>query len=251
MTTGAIAGTQSTKNLKLIGVIASLLGVQVDLSQWSGWKLTIESPTGQGAQARLQPRGPGAGGPTLIERWIEDSAFVVPAGTTQVIDAGIESGASSALVASTLDIVVPNAEDGSAGCPVGSLVYATVASAAGKPKLLAAVRKDDNTITVSSSGSGFGAVLDSAGVSGTCVASTVDIALANVAGDQFTIKETTPGGTAADHFSAFRVNDTTVRVQAHTAAGALVAGNTSVVKVHNVGQVGHETSTVRWVVVRP
>jgi len=81
-------------------------------------------------------------------------------------------------------------------------------------------------------------LLDTAGVSGVNVAGTNDIALANSVGDRLSVLQTLAGGGAADHFSVFRVSATVVRVQAHDAAGALVATNTSTVKVYNFGGAG-------------
>lgn len=79
---------------------------------------------------------------------------------------------------------------------------------------------------------------------GTLVAGTVDIALANVAGDRLVVKQLTAGGTAANHFQCYRVNDTTVRVHAQTVAGALQNANTSTVRVYNMGAPDCITTTL-------
>jgi hypothetical protein len=83
----------------------------------------------------------------------------------------------------------------------------------------------------------YGAVQDSAGVSAALTAGVnATIALANVAGDLLAVKEVATGGGAADHFSVVRVSNSLVKAQAHDAAGALVAGNTSTVRVYTLGQ---------------
>lgn len=80
-----------------------------------------------------------------------------------------------------------------------------------------------------------GVLVVPAKATGTLVAGELaTIALPNASGDLLAVAQVTAGGSAADHFSAVRVSDTLVKAQAHDAAGALVAGNTSVVAVYNL-----------------
>lgn len=210
------------------------------------FKMTLESPDGQRIFAQLmQARG----GAFLVEATKLGADLVVPEGGAADLDG--ETGTTTLVASSKVVTVTPPAEGGAA-VPVGSLVYAIHTTPAGVAKPLTAVRTDDDTITISSIGDGYAAKLDSTGVDGTLVAGHKDdIALANVAGDLLAVKEKTAGGSAADHYSIVRVSNTLVKVQAHDAAGALVAGNTAVVTAHNFGQKGHDTSLVRWVVIRP
>lgn len=228
-----------TPTKSLLETIAQILGVDFTLLD-NQFKLTIQGVPDGGVYASLQP----ANGQTQVDKFLSTGSFAVPA-NEGTLDADIVSG-TSALVASTVDITIAG------GVPVGSAVYATVQSAAGTAKLLSAVRLSATQIRVSSPGSGFGALLSSAAVSAVLAAGVnATVALANVAGDVLAVQETATGGTAADHFSIVRVSDSLVKVQAHNSAGALVGTNTSTVSAYNFGQAAHETSTIRYVVVRP
>lgn len=237
-----LPSAMATQTKNLLASIAQILGVDLTLTDSRFvFKLECRDPDGQHVFYSMVP---GAGGATQGEVIKKASNFVVPA-TEGTLDTDSTSGTAT-MVASTIDVTVTG------GVPVGSSVYATVTTPGGKTKELAAVRKNATEITISSPGSGYGALLASTGVSGALVAGVKsDFALANVAGDVLAVRETVAGGAAADHFSVVRVNDTTVKAQAHDAAGALVAGNTSTVQVLNFGQAAHETSLVRWIVVRP
>lgn len=157
---------------------------------------------------------------------------------------------TATLVASTVDVTVTAPPDGAAAVPVGSLVYATVTTAAGKPKLLSAVRLSDTQIRISSTGSGYGALLESAGVAATLVAGTVDATLANVVGDRLSVALVTPAGTPGV-LSVKRKSATEVTVESWLAGAGIEVLDTSDVKVYNFGQAAQETSLVRWAVVRP
>lgn len=238
--TATLSATNPAKLNSFLETIAQVLGVDITLLE-GNFKLEFQS-IGNGDELYAVLR-PGAGGPSQIERLVKAAALVIP--ETDAIDADTVSGTTT-LVNSTKDVTITG------GVPVGSAVYAIATTPAGKHKSLAAVRKNATEITISSAGDGYAALLDSAGVSGTLVAGVKsDFALANAAGDLLAVMQTAAGGAAADHFSVVRVNDTTVKAQAHDAAGALVAGNTSTVKVYNFGAKGHDTSLVRYIVVRP
>jgi hypothetical protein len=226
------------KTRNLLQTIAQMLGKEFTLTD-PQFKLLIQGTLDGGLFHQLM----GNGGAAQGEAMIAVPSLVVPA-TDGTLDADIVSGTAT-LVASTVDVTVTG------GVPVGSTVYATVETGAGTRKELSAVRLSATQIRISSPGSGFGALLSSASIAPVLVAGTVTTALANVAGDVLAVLESAAGGAAADHFSVVRVSDANIKVQAHDAAGALVAGNTSTVRVYNFGQAAHETSTVRWVVVRP
>lgn len=244
MTTTFNART-GTRIKNLMELISDALGVDIDLADSASFKAVLESRDGDSITLRVTPLDQGL---AMTSSVISDGEIVLPASGAPDVDA---SSGTATLVASTVDVTVTTPAH-SVAVPAGSTVYATVTTGAGKTKLLSAVRLSDTQIRISSPGSGYGAVLSSAGVNGTLVAGTKsDIALANVAGDLLAVKETTPGGAAADHFSVVRVDNSNVKVQAHDAAGALVAGNTSVVTAFNFAQPAHETSLVRWIVVRP
>ena len=238
--TATLSSSNPAKLNSFLETIAQILGVDITLLE-GNFKLEFQA-IGSGNELYAVLR-PGAGGPSQIERLIKTAALVIP--ETDALDADTVSGTTT-LVASTKDVAIAG------GVPVGSSVYAIATTPAGKHKPLTAVRKDADEITISSAGDGYAALLDSAGVSGALVAGVkADLALANVAGDLLAVKETAAGGDAADHFSVVRVSDTEVKAQAHDAAGALVAGNTSTVKVYNFGAKGHDTSLVRYIVSRP
>lgn len=157
---------------------------------------------------------------------------------------------TAVMVASTVTVTVPDEPDGGPAVPTGSSVYATVTTPGGVPKKLTAVRASDSTITISSVGSGYGELLESAGVSGTLVAGTVDITLANAVGDRLAVVMTASGGTPGI-LSVKRKSSTKVTVGSWLAGTGIEVADTSTVKVYNFGQAGHETSTTRWAVVRP
>ncbi len=229
----------------LLRTLAQITGKDIDLTNSSSFRAVLESSDGKALNFRVYPLDQGT--PTT-QNATASADLTIPSGGAPDLDGAT---GTATMAASTIAVTVPTPDNGVA-VPVGSSVYATVATGAGKPKLLSAVRTSDTVITISSTGSGFGALLASAGVAATLVASEkADIALANVVGDLLAVELTTTGGTVADHFSVVRVSDSLVKVQAHTAAGALVAGNTALIKVYNLGQAAHETSTVRWAVVRP
>lgn len=231
----------------LLRTLGQVTGKDILLPSSRAFRATIESNDGQALNFRLFSLDQGLAENNTRGNAIASTSLVIPSGGPADLDGAT---GTAILVSSTVDVTVPTPDVGVA-VPVGSSVYATVTTPGGVPKKLTAVRLSDTQIRVSSPGSGYGALLESAGATGINVAGTVDITLANVAGDRFAVVESAAGGSAADHFSVFRVNDTTVRVQAHDAAGALVAGNTSTVKTYNFGQAAHETSTVRWAVIRP
>ena len=79
---------------------------------------------------------------------------------------------------------------------------------------------------------------------GTLVAGVVTIALPNAVGDVLLVKQESSGGVAASHFAVVRVDSTSVRVFAHTAAGALQNANTSTVRVYNMGAVKTACATL-------
>ncbi len=230
----------------LLRQISQTLGADINLQRSPSFKLSIESLNGQDVNFKYHPLDQG---PSGRQNNIRSSAFAVPSGGPADLD-GIYG--TTTLIGSTKTVTPTAPAEGGVAVPVGSLVFATATTPAGVSKKLTAVRASDTTITISSAGDGYGELLESAGVAGTLVAGEkADIALANAAGDRLSVVETAAGGSAADHFSIVRVSDSLVKVQAHDAAGALVAGNTSTVKVYNFGQKGHDTSLVRWCVVRP
>ena len=224
----------------LLRTLAQITGKDIDLANSKSFRAVLDCPDGKAINFRVFPLDQGV--PTTQNATASESLDVPTDGPA---DFDGVSGTTT-LVASTKDVTIAG------GVPTDAVVYATHTTPGGVPKYLAAARKDADEITISSAGDGFGALLDSAGVQGTLAAGHLDtIALANVAGDLLAVKEVTPGGSAADHFSVVRVSDSLVKVQAHDSAGALVAGNTSVVKAYNFGQKGHDTSVVRYAVIRP
>jgi len=100
-----------------------------------------------------------------------------------------------------------------------------------------------NTATVRAHKFPVGAAA-AATATGTLVAGVATIALTNAAGDILLVKQETAGGTAANHFSVVRVDNNSVKVYAHTVAGALQALNTSAVRVYNMGAVKAAASTL-------
>lgn len=232
--------SMSAKAATFFSTLFQMIGVSsADMSRSKGVGVTLKCLDGDAITAEIQPLDQG----NMIRKLVESGSLVVPSGGAADLDGDV---GTATLVASTVDVTVPG------GVPVGSLVYAIATTREGVHKFLTAVRKSATEITISSAGSGFGALLDSAGASGALTAGeNAAIALVNAAGDLLAVKQTAAAGAAADHFSVVRVSDALVKVQAHDAAGALVAGNTSTVKVYNLGQAGHDTSLVRWAVVRP
>lgn len=209
------SGTNS-KLAGIISTIASMLGVEFDFSNSKGFHIQLDTTDGDTLVVRGQPDDQG-------------SAFqktAVP--STDMADAG---GHSSALTAGAATINLANA--------VGdrlSVVKTATGGTAGDRYSVA--RVDASSVAVKSH-------VDATTASSALVAGTKDITLANLVGDRLAVLETVAGGTAAASFSVSRVNATTVRVQAHDAAGAFVAGNTSTVKVINSGpDTSLDTSTV-------
>ena len=86
----------------------------------------------------------------------------------------------------------------------------------------------------------WGQVVDT--VQGTLVAGTLTPTLPNAVGDRLIVEQVSAGGDAADHFSVFRAGANTVTVFAHDAAGAVVATNTSVVRVVNMGRLPRDVT---------
>lgn len=156
---------------------------------------------------------------------------------------------TATLVASTVTVTVPAPATGVA-VPVGSTVYATTTTPAGVAKLLSAVRLSNTQILVSSLGSGFAALAAASGVTGVLVAGTLDTLLANVVGDQLAVILTAAGGTPGV-LSVKRKSATEVTVESWLAGVGLEVLDTSTYKVFNFGQPGHDTSLIRWAVVRP
>jgi hypothetical protein len=227
----------------LLDMIAQAMDFDIDLSHSASFRMKIESQDGKSCYVDLAPLDQGK--PMRRVHRLAD-ALVVPEGGAADFDGAV---GTAVMVASTITVTVPTPAEGGAAVPVGSTVYATVTSEGGKPKLLSAVRASDTTITISSPGSGYGALLEAAGVSGDLVAGTVDLALANVAGDRLSAVVVTPGGTPGI-LSVKRKSDTEVTVESWEADGA-ESDDTSTVKAYNFGQAAHETSTVRWAVIRP
>lgn len=224
----------------LLETIAQVTGKDINLANSKSFRTVLESSDGVTLNMRVFPLDQGS-----VTQLTGRAAADLTIPTSGGADLDGVTGTST-LVASTKDITIAG------GVPVGSVVVATVDAAAGQPKTLTAVRKNATEITVSSAGSGYGPKAATDGVSGTLVAGEkADIALANVAGDLLAVRLVTTGGVAADHFSVVRVSDALVKVQAHDAAGALVAGCTSIVQVFNFGTAAHETSTFRYTVTRP
>jgi hypothetical protein len=208
------------------------------------WSIHLRgNPGGQSMTCAVRPHN----GPYHSIEGIADLDTLLAALSSTV--GGVSSGTAT-MVGSTVTVTVPALADGDPAVPVGSTVYATVTTAAGKSKLLSAVRASDSTITISSPGSGFGALLASAGVDGTLVSGVKDITLDNVAGDQLGVIMKTSGGTPGV-LSVKRKNDTEVTVQSWLAGTGIQTSDTSVVTVFNFGQAAHETSIVRWAVIRP
>lgn len=229
----------------LFETIFNALGeTDLDLSGSAAFKMAVETLDGKSVSYRITPLDKGfAHRPKMV---LAENLDIPQSGGA---DFDGEAG-TAILVASTVDVTVPDPADGGDAVPVGSTIYATVTSSGGVPKLLSAVRVDESTIRISSPGSGFGALLASAGVDGTLVSGTVDILLSSAALDQLAVVLKTSGGTPGV-LSVKRKSATEVTVQSWLAGTGIQTSDTSVVTAYNFGQAAHETSTVRWVVIRP
>lgn len=229
------------KTRNLLQTIAQMLGKEFTLTD-PQFKLLIQGTRDGGLFHQLM----GNGGATQGEAMISVPDLVVPA-TDGTLDADITSGTAT-LVASTVDVTVPG------GVPVGSTVYATVTTPAGNTKSLVAVRKSATEITISSPATGATAFKNLAATDGVATAAlsggTIDRALANVAGDHLVVVRLASAGTPGV-LSVKRKSDTEVTVESWLAGSGLQVLDTSTCTVYNLGQLAHETSLVRWVVVRP
>jgi hypothetical protein len=236
--TGVAPGIQS-----FFEGIGEQVGTDFDFSMADAFRVTLET---DGTRLNVKPE-------TLSQGFSMRSVNIA----AEEIDLPVSGPANlngatgtATMVASTVTATVPDEPDGGAAVPVGSSVYATVTTPGGVPKKLAAVRATDSTITISSAGSGYGELLESAGVSGALVAGTKDLTLANAVGDRLAVVMTASGGTPGV-LSVKRKSATEVTVESWLAATGIQVLDTSTVKVYNFGQAAHETSTVRWAVVRP
>jgi len=222
----------------LVSSIFQMLGLTYDLSRSPSFRVVIDCPDGVGLAVTPSQY---EGGPPFRTIQVPPTALQVPSGGG-TLDKDVSEGTTT-LVASTKDVTVD--------CPTGSTVYAAVTTGAGKTKQLTAARVDDSTIRISSPGDGYAALLESAGVAGTLVAGTTDIALANVAGDRLAVVMEDDNGGTPGVLSVKRKSNTEVTVESWVDGTGVQALDVSDVKVYNFGQKGHETSVVRWAVVRP
>lgn len=235
----------ATQVQNFFSTLFNMLGVSTaDLSQSASFRTLVETRDGSSVTYAVTPLDRGV---SLTGEPILSSDLVVPTSGSADLDGAV---GTATLVASTVTATVPTPTDGSAAVPVGSTVYATVETAAGKPKLLSAVRASDSTITISSTGSGYGALLESAGVTGTLVAGELDVTLTNAVGDRLCVALVTSHGTAGV-LSVKRKSGSEVTVQSWLAATGIQVLDISDIIVYNFGQAAQETSTVRWAVIRP
>lgn len=230
----------ATKIRNLLETIAQITGKEIDLSHSAGFKCTLDSPDGKALNLRIVPADQGY----VTQKDGQPAAdLVIPSGGGADLD-GVTG--TTTLVGSTKDVTIAG------GVPADAIIYATHTTPAGVAKRLTAVRKDADEITIASAGDGYGALLDSAGVDGALTAGVnAAIALANAAGDLLAVKLKTLGGVAAASFAVVRVDNTSVKVLAQKADGSLEDGCTATVTVYNFGQKGHDTSLVRYAVIRP
>lgn len=193
------------------------------------FKLTLQSLGGKAVHASLQK----GGGPFQVEGVIKAGALVVPEGGAAEGDV---SFGSTTLVTSYKDITVTALPEGGDPIPEGAVIYAIASTRAGVAKALRVERVSASVFRIHSEGNGFSGPLVADTASGALTSGTADYAMvgAVTAGDLFWVEEISTGGDPADHFSAFRKDADEITVQAHDAAGALVATNTSTVRVHNL-----------------
>ncbi len=244
MTTSVFGTGTSARVENLFQAISELTGVVFNFGLTKAFRVTLE--TNDGENVVVRPASLGAG--------VKQSASIVQGPSLAVPASGAPDMAGSegtaTLVASTVTVTVPTPEDGNVPVPVGSTVYATVTTEAGAAKRLSAVRASDTTITISSPGSGYAALLESAVAAETLVAGTVDVTLANLVGDRLVVALNVAAGTPGV-LSVKRKSATEVTVQSWLDATGIQALDTSTVKVYNFGAAAHETSTVRYAVIQP
>lgn len=222
---GVSASVQS-----LIQTIGQALGKDFDFSQTDKFRILLETYDGNNivAQAFTLDKGPNPTIKTTLE-----ADLAVPSGGSAEGDISFGTGT---LVASTVEIAVPDPGDVAATVPTDAVLYAVATTEGGNAKSLHIERIDDDTIRVSSDGAAYVGPVESDTGLGTAVAGTLDVVMndAVLATDLIFVEEVTAGGGAADHFSGFRKDADEITIQAHTAAGALVATNTSAFRIHKV-----------------
>jgi hypothetical protein len=238
------ANTDPKIKYLLQGILQATGTTDVDLSGSASFKAVLETRDGKNLSVKVIPLDQGVCHSTVK---VTGTDLVVPSGGTADFDGAY---GTAVMVASTITVTVPVPDVGVA-VPTGSLVYASVTTPGGNTKRLVAVRASDTQITISSAGSGYNNLLESAAVDATLIAGTKTFALANVVGDRLVAVEKTAGGGAAAYFGILRSSDANVIVNAQSADKSFAVTNTSVVTAYNFGQAAHETSTVRWVVIRP
>ena len=194
--------------------IFQMLGIEYDFSGSPSFKVSLDCRDGDSVTVDASAYESGA---VYHSQVVPPYSIAVPAGGG-TLDADMSSG-TAVMVASTIAITVPQPADGlTVAVPVGSTVWATVTTPGGVPKKLVAARTSNTQITVSSAGSGYGALLESAGVVGTLapftghVSGKVDVTLANAVGDRLGVVVDTEHGTPGV-LSVKRVNGTTVRIE--------------------------------------
>lgn len=215
---------------KMLDTISQMMGVSFDFTNSASMRVTIESSDGQTAHIRATPLDRGD---SLRTTFVPGSEVDVPSGGAADIDG---EAATGSLVASKLDLTIPDPSEGGEAVPSDAILYAMATSPLGVAKAVHAERLSATQVRVASDGPGYAGPLEMDTVLATLIAGTLDVttAVAPLATDLLFIEEISSGGSAADHFSAFRLDATDVTIQAHDAAGALVAGNTSVVRVHKI-----------------
>ena len=189
----AVVTVPSGMNSQITGLlqtIATSFGSDINLADSTTFDMQLRCTDGQNISMKVTPLYQG-----FSVKVSPTSSLTVPASGGATLD-GVYG--TAVMVASTIDVTVTAPSDGEVAVPVGALVYATVTTPGGATKKLSAVRKDNSTITISSAGSGYANLLESAGVAGTNVAGTCTVSLANVAGDRLCVAEVSTGGTAAD-----------------------------------------------------
>lgn len=202
-------------------------------------------------------------GANAITVFAHTAAGAAVAGNTATVRVHKVPASSNSRVSATGTLVAGTADIALANTAGDRLVVEQVTAGGTAANHFCAVRKDASTVTVFAvTVAGAKQALNTSAVrvwnlgapdcvTGTLVAGTLDVAMASTAGDLFVVREITAGGGAAACYSANRKSATEVTLNAQTAAGALVATSTSVVRVYKVGQANVDTSTVRWAVIRP
>jgi hypothetical protein len=212
-----------------VETIYQMLGqTALDLSHSASFKLELVSLNGTDLTARLSPLDQGAN-PTKVKITLP-SNVVVPTGGPADLDGAY---GSAVMANSTVDVTVPAPAFGGDAVPTTALLTAWQTTEGGVVKPLDVYRVDASTIRICSKGKSFVSPIDCDAQLGICVAGTIAVTMNETAavGDLIHVEEVTAGGAAAGHFSGYRSGASAITVFAHDAAGALVAGNTSTVRI--------------------